>query len=262
MEQKEALEKLVDWIRCGCRAAYASYGYQVYLPALIEELAKSYNDRFNLSRSIFDAAWELCRRGILRPGVEYIDAQPTDVGSSGQGFSLTSFGRVWIVEDQNAFVPTEPERFAQMLEPFRLKFGDGFFQRGNEAVRCYDAHAYLACCVMCGAAMESVLLASVIAQEKDENSVLRKYKSSHGRVFLEKRFLPKENSRLKTELLRYTPLLKYWRDEAAHGSSSGITENESYTSLALLLRFCSLVADNWAEMTGHTQNCPILPNQV
>lgn len=53
---------------------------------------------------------------------------------------------------------------------------------------------------------------------------------------------------LRDEYKGYTTLLKYWRDQAAHGKASGIGDNEAYTSLALLLRFAIFVEDNWAEI--------------
>jgi len=90
-----------------------------------------------------DAAWELCRRGILRPGVREHQAQAVDEG----GFSITKFGVEWLKERQeDTFVPTEPERFAELLAPYRDRFGLGFHERAQQAVRCYGAHAYLACC--------------------------------------------------------------------------------------------------------------------
>lgn len=52
--------------------------------------------------------------------------QSTDVGNAGSGYSITAFGRQWLKEPEgDVFVPTEPERFAQLLEPFRERFGAG-----------------------------------------------------------------------------------------------------------------------------------------
>jgi hypothetical protein len=68
-----------------------------------------------------------------------------------------------------------------MLEPYREKFGPSFHQRVQEAIRCYGAHAYLACCAMCVAAAESALLSIVIAKVNDENDILVKYRSANGR---------------------------------------------------------------------------------
>ncbi len=44
--------------------------------------------------------------------------QATDDGGSGNGYSVTPFGRVWIAESERAdFMPTEPGRFEQLLKP-------------------------------------------------------------------------------------------------------------------------------------------------
>jgi hypothetical protein len=59
-------------------------------------------------------------------------------------------------------------------------------------------------------------------------------------LFDEKLFCLGRNPKLQNGVL-----LKDWRDEAAHGKPSGITDNEAYTSLAMLLRFAQFVNDNW-----------------
>jgi hypothetical protein len=177
--------------------------------------------------------------------------QSTDDGSAGAGFSITPFGRKWLAEDtEDIWVSTEPDRFAQMISPFRTRFGDGFHSRAQEAVRCYGAHAYLACCTMCGAAAESILLATAIGKVKDEQKVLAAYSGSQGRSRVENMVVGKAPEPLRREFLGLTGLLKYWRDTAAHGHASTISENEAYTALALLLRYASVVNERWNELTA------------
>ena len=97
-----------------------------------------------ISRHFYSAAWELCTRGILRPGVTEYGAQSTQDGSGGNGYSVTPFGRQWLSEtDRDIFVPTESGLFSEMVAPFAPIFGAGFHERANEAIRCYGAHAYL-----------------------------------------------------------------------------------------------------------------------
>jgi len=188
------------------------------------------------------------RRGILRPGVRAFNAQATADGASGNGYSITPFGHQWLAEsDRDDFVPTEPERFAQMLAPYQGRFGSSFQERGQEAIRCYGAHAYLACCTMCGAAAEAILLATAIAKS-DESTVLKQYNSSGGRRRVENLILGKARQELRD--VGYMTLLKYWGDQAAHGKLSGIKDNEAYTSLALLLRFAIFVNENWVELVA------------
>jgi len=156
----------------------------------------------------------------------------------------------WLAEaDRDDFVPTEPERFAQMLAPYRERFGPSFQERAQEAIRCYGAHAYLACCTMCGAAAEAILLATAIAKA-DEVTVLTQYNASGGRRRVENVILGQARQELRDEYVGYMTLLKYWRDQAAHGKASGIKDNEAYTSLALLLRFAIFVNENWVELAA------------
>ena len=146
-------------------------------------------------------------------------------------------------------MPTEPERFAQILKVYSENFTPAFHQRSQEAIRCYGAHAYLACCTMCGAAAESILLTTLIARLHDEDSIMKKYKSQNGRSKIENLLLGQASKQLKEEFGIYNTLMKYWRDEASHGAISKISENEAYTSLALLMRFAMFVSDKWVELT-------------
>jgi hypothetical protein len=169
--QSDATALLVRWLREPDYGDYGSYGYGVYLPALVlAHLAKQgiyHGDAESKLRDmmpmLYVAAWDLCRRGILRPGIRAFGAQATADGASGNGYSITPFGEQWLAEaDRDDFVPTEPERFAQILAAYRQLFGPSFQERAQEAIRCYGAHAYLACCTMCGAAAEAILLATVV----------------------------------------------------------------------------------------------------
>lgn len=258
MNQEDATNLLVEWMRNPNHGDYASYGYEVYLPNLIRTYLQSqgiqhHEQEQQLREMIphfYAAAWDLCRRGILRPGVHSYGAQATDDGNAGNGYSITPFGRAWLAEsDRDDYVPTEPGRFAHMLEPYRARFGPGFYERSQEAVRCYGAHAYLACCAMCGGASESIILATAIAK-KDEEEVLRMYASANGRSRVENMIIGQASEFLKREYRGYSSLIKYWRDESAHGKVSGISDNEAYTSIALLLRFAKFADDNWDALTS------------
>lgn len=135
-----------------------------------------------------------------------------------------------------------------MVEPYKEKFGTGFHQRVQEAIRCYGAHAYLACCAMCGAAAESILLGTAIAKTKDEAKTLKSYHSAHGRRNVENILIGQANQQLKDELKGFNSLLKYWRDDAAHGHISKINENEAYTAIRMLLRFAMFIDNRWEEL--------------
>ena len=247
---------LVRLVKEKNHGGYGSYGYDVYLPHLVMGYLQGQNAPVRnpsdlvareLIHSFWPAAWDLCRRGILRPGINAVGAQAVDDGQ-GNGFSITPFGHQWLaMADRNDFLPTEPGRFGQMLAPFRERFGNAFHERAQEAMRCYGAQAYLACCVMCGAAAEAILLTST-AKKIGEAAALKEYKGATGRSKIENALFGQ--SKHRDEARPYLTLLNYWRTDGAHGKPSNITENEAYTSLVLLLRFAIFVTDNFEELTG------------
>ncbi len=253
MKLEDATKLLIELLRNPDYDNFSSYGYDIYLPALVNVYLRRQNraETFKeLSSMFYAAAWELCRRGIIRPGVKQYGAQATVDGQAGNGYSITPFGQTWLREaEQDDFVPTEPERFGELLANYKSKFGEGFHERGQQAIRCYGAHAYLACCAMCGAAAESIVLSAAIKKEKDEKQVLRKYSAANGRRNIENILIGKVRKQLQDDYRAYSTLLKYWRDEAAHGRPSNVTDNEAYTSLAFLLRLAMFINNNWDELT-------------
>ncbi|MGA2717141.1 MAG: hypothetical protein ABSG41_29005 [Bryobacteraceae bacterium] len=268
MHEEDALKYLIAGLRKGDSyhtSGYSSYGYDLYLPNLMREFAAeelgqaarnpqgqdAIERRIRaLSPHFFAAAWELCRRGVIRPGIRTLEAQSTDAGSAGCGYSVTPFGRTWLSEARaDDFVPTEPERFGQLLSPYENRFGAGFHERAQQAIRCYGAHAYLACCAMCGAAAESILLSIAIAKTGDEPAILKEYRAANGRAKIEILILGKARQQLQTGLRGFTEPLKYWRDESAHGLASKLNDEHAYTSLAMLLRLAQFSNDNWQELT-------------
>jgi hypothetical protein len=255
MSAEQAEDFIIRWLRDSRvrKSQYPSYGYDVYLPNVMRDflvqqghdIRQADGQLQNVSSDFYAAGWELCRRGILRPGVRIYGEQNTPDGSAGNGYSITPFGSQWLKEaDQDDFVPTEPGRFAEMLAPFQEHFGPQFYERAQEAVRCYGAHAYLACCTMCGAAAESILLATAIAK-RDERTVLDAYNTARGRSRVENMVIGQAHEQLRREFLGFLALLKYWRDAASHGGSLRIGDNEALTSLAFLLRFAAFVRDHW-----------------
>ena len=257
MKSEDATKILIQFLREQDHGGSAKYGYEIYLPALIHTyfrkagLQDVESKVREVSPIFYNAAWELCRRGILRPGVKYHGAQATADGSSGNGYSITPFGRTWLQEaNRDDFVPTEPERYGEILGQYKSMYGSGFHERAQQAVRCYGAHAYLACCAMCGAAAESIILAAAVVKEGSEDIVLKRYKTAHGRRDIENILVGKARKPLQDDYRAYSSLLKYWRDEAAHGRSSNIDDNEAYTCLVLLLRLAMFVKDNWSELTS------------
>ena len=249
---EDATNIIIQFLRRPKNPMITSYGYDIYVPNLLRQYLEEQGIHQDVESqlikhmtSFYAAGWELCRRGILRPGIKRYGAQATSDGNAGNGYSITPFGRKWLEESENDdYVPTEPGRFSKMIEAYKERFGPGFFERSQEAIRCYGAHAYLGCCVMCGAATESIVLAAAIVKY-GESAVMKEYNRAQGRTKIENMLLCRANEYIKREYLGYSTLLKYWRDTSAHGKKSNISENEAYTSLALLLRFSTFMSDNW-----------------
>lgn len=260
VNEEDAFHFIVRYLREKVAPKYSNYGYDVYMPNIIRAYLQSavqIEDPIELDRNLaptspafLAAAWDLCRRGILRPGVTAYREQFTHEGSAGCGYSITPLGRKWLQEEGGYdYVPIQPGRFARLLDDFGPRFGAGFRERCQEAIRCYGSHCYLACCAMCGAAAESVVLSLAIAKKGDEAEVIRIYSSRGGRGRIESLILGNQPQGIQAEFRGYSSLLKYWRDIAAHGQASGITDNEAYTSLALLLRLAQFASDRWDELT-------------
>jgi len=258
LDQEDAFHFIVLYLREGGKSEYSSYGYEFYLPNVMRDYLETvkkvpHHDTDQhlprISPSFYAAAWELCRRGILRPGIKVYGGQATADGSSGNGYSVTPLGREWLQKaGQYEYVPVDPGRFARLLDNFSPRFGGGFRERCQEALRCYNAQAYLACCAMCGAAAESIILALAIQKSGDETKVMSMYSASGGRGRIENLIIGKKDKSIQDEFRSYVGLLKYWRDISAHGKMSGIQDPEAYTSLALLLRFAQFANDRWEQL--------------
>ncbi len=238
-----------------------TYGYDLYLPNVTRAYAREVESMpiqdnsaierraTEISTVFYEAAWELCRHGVLRPSVKQFRGQSVEEGS---GYSITSIGQVRLSEAEHAvFIPTEPSRVADLLNRFRPDFGEGFFQRSQEAVKCHSSNAYLASCVMCGAAAESILLAIASRKaEHNEAEVLALYRTASGRRQVTQLILHNVPATVAASFTELTALLNYWRDDASHGTASDISEFEAYEALARLLRFAHFATDHMTELTA------------
>lgn len=255
---EDAFSIIVSALRVDDPRSRQRYGYDVYLPLIISRhLAAAYditdgNERLvaELSPPFYAAAWDMCRRGILRPGVRKHRDQATDDGAGGNGYSVTPTGLAWLERvAEYDYAPLEPGRLSGLLEKYLPRYGIGFRDRAQEALRCYAALAYFGCCAMCGAAAESIMLAVAIAKTGDEQRALRIYESSGGRGRIEQLILQGKPEPVQRDFRGSSSLLKYWRDSAAHGQPLQIGDSEAYTSLVLLLRFAQFADDRWSILT-------------
>jgi hypothetical protein len=205
LEVEDAIQYVIRYLREDRKSQYGSYGYQIY----IQNVARDYlidagvpqhevegqlhTRRDELAGAFFAAGWELSRRGILRPGIRTFGVQSTPDGASGHGYSLTPYGQRWLADNEAPDVPLDAGRLARMLGEAGARCGSGFLERADQAVKSYFGLAYLACCAMCGAAAESVLLALATAKSDDADKTLKTYSTGGGR------------GRIETELLRGQP---------------------------------------------------------
>lgn len=262
---EEAFEHIVDALRAVTRSTGgmrpgALRGCDLWLPNLVPQVAQQRGEFISLSPGpydpkteawlipFYDAAAELCRIGVLRRG-EITPMGMSVQKTSGDGYSLTTFGLGW-VKSRHESIPRDPSRFMAVLYPFRNRFGQGFVQRSSEAIGCYRTGFYLASCVMCGAAAESILLSLALAKIKDEAAVLSNYRRAKGRKQLTDAIVGKLKGGIRNQLETYVQLIGFWRDEAGHGQHSDITEPQANLSLLQLLRFAQFANDEWDILTA------------
>jgi hypothetical protein len=242
----------------GYNRSHSNFG--IYIPNVVEEFCSKVLDDTTLAYrdeskpiylAFYDAAWQLCRMGILRPSALCPRGQTPAGGQAGDGYSLTGYGRGWLEKwDAEGFFPTDPDRYIQVLANGSALLGSGFLQRSHEAAKCYKFGAYIACCAMSGAAAESALLAVAIAKTRDEDLVLRKYQGRDGRREVMRLIFGKATHNLEARFKDVFGVLSYWRDSASHGQASDISELEAHEALARLLRLSRFVTDNWKDLTG------------
>lgn len=233
------------------------YGYDLWAPSVANAWAAQVcgTDTFrreNIARRaspvFFEAAWELCRRGLIRPGIRETGAQAV---AGGCGYSLTLRGREALTAgDADRFVAFQPGALATAFAKFKDRFGDGYHQRCQEAIRCRDSEAWVAAMAMIGAAAESIVLATANARMGNKDAVLKAYSSATGRKKLFNDIAPTSKPHLARPLSIAIGLLNYWRDETSHNAATAITGPEVEQALRELLHLVQFVEDNWDELTS------------
>ena len=261
MHVEDAATFIVDCIAKPRPSGYSSYGYEVYLPNVIADYLREIEQpqghesmwrngprAVELSPLFYEAAWNLCRRGILRPGVRRLGGQSD--GGGGDGYSVTTLGRTWIAEGAPASVLIDPSRLSEFFASFSKRLGTAFLQRAVEAARCHAFGCYLASCAMCGASAESILLAVASAKSGDEEAVFKAYRSAGGRQKVIEQIVKALPPSIAGPFRSATGLLSFWRDEAAHGTATEISEIEAHEAVARLIRFAQFTNDRWQELTA------------
>jgi len=246
VNHEQAVKIVIEYLRKHLEPSHTDFGYDVYVNTVLDQhCQKAYNLQHHNSEKVIkdlsplfiDACWELCRRGILRPYTHDVTGQGT---TQGAGFSITAPGKKWLQEDElDDYVPTEPYQFAKMLEPYTIVFGNGFQERAQEAVRCYNAHAFLACCVMSGAAGETILnkIADKLKIKRKEYEPITATR--------QKIFDNLTSDRTKEYLMAFSDIVKYLRDEGMHHENWETKPEKAYMSLAMLLRLAIFTKGEW-----------------
>jgi hypothetical protein len=261
MNLDAALDRLVEelkpWAsinRATTRVGASNHGCDVWIPDLARKIARRpdgqlLDDEVALvTPTLCDAAAELMRIGVVRPGAS-VPTGTFIMSWAGEGFSLTEAGREWVLNRPDG-PPRDPNGFAAVLAPISGRFDAGFLQRSREAIGCWRTGHYLACCVMCGAAAESILLAVAIAKLGDEDQVLAIYRSAQGRKKLTDAISKGLKGGLKEQLETFVRLLGFWRDEAGHGQTTLIFEPQANLSMLQLLRFAQFAHQEWGILTA------------
>lgn len=263
MNIETAAEIIIDEITSAVSPSWVTegekYGYEFFLPNILraylsrkapfQGYTQDHPDARRLAPIFYDAAWSLCRRGIFRPHIQTIGGQATADGASGNGYSLTAYGREWLQsEDRDMVISADAGRFGRLIERHVQSFGPAYKQRAEEAARCKQAGVNLACCVMCGAAAEAILLAAATAKMGDNERVVREYRSASGRRRIENMLMGQQPQELRDRFHNLLDLLKYWRDDGGHGLPSSIDEWEADEAMVRLLRLSRFVEDHWADL--------------
>ncbi len=268
MSVEDASARLTVWLRANLAISKKKNGsesiFQFSIRSFIQPLVREAADeqrklagRAGMTSTILDettntepivqAAWELVRHGVILPGMGQVDNHLLKL--RGDEFTVTEYGERWLAATaQSDAIPSQPGRFSGFLDRHSHRFRPAYRARSQEALGCYNAALYLACCVMAGAAAEAVFLSLAIAKDGDEAKVLELYQSSRGASEIQKILVSGQSARARNEISLFGDLLKYWRDQAGHASEVPIDEEEAFVAMLLLLRLARFADNNWDEL--------------
>lgn len=110
----EALNYILYRMRADGPAKYGRHGYDLTVVDLATRYVREMlNERnhpdpvenasvYAVSEPLYDAAWELARRGILRPSPRQSVMQFAAFNATGGGYTLTEAGREWLATISDA----------------------------------------------------------------------------------------------------------------------------------------------------------------
>jgi len=97
---------MVETLSLGHEVYGKTYDFDVFLPYMMDWVLnvphskdedESFAPTHDLELLYMDAAWDLVRKGLLRPGPRATNSEGVG-GDYGKGYSLTQEGRAWIAE--------------------------------------------------------------------------------------------------------------------------------------------------------------------
>jgi hypothetical protein len=103
--------------------AYDHYGNDIWIAGIVRSHWASKTDPNSLTDEhylpLYDAAWELCRIGVLRAGPHAPTGQGQIGGGiySGDGYSITELGAGWLGNPDRR-VSADPSRMAEIFAAF------------------------------------------------------------------------------------------------------------------------------------------------
>jgi hypothetical protein len=196
---------------------------------------------------LMDAAWALCRTGILRPGVRGNERVGKPVS---QLFCLTTAGRTRFLEaDALGLTVAVGEHLVRELNRHGDLFGPIYASRARDAVLAHEGGAHFASCSMSGAAVESILLAFAHAHPTIPNSVIAKYERGN-RSALVNAVLAEMKGDDRRKVEARLDLLLHWRDKSAHATPHAYNSETAHLALRDLQALANLVGSKWGEFTS------------
>jgi hypothetical protein len=253
----DALEVLIKYLAALPQTTTKDHGGDLWIPHVVQGYWQLQPDPVGGDdledrhyQPFYDAAWELSRIGVLRPGEFAPRGWATDAGLfSGDTFSITRFGRTWL-KDATQRPIADPGRLSHALQEFGARFGGGYAQRATEAVRTHRASNYLAACVMAGAAAEAILLSLATAKMGDPAKVLVEYNATGGRRRVIKRMGSNAAPALGVQLEGLLAPFVHWHDSAGFATMTSVSEIEARNALTDLLRLAQFVKEHWDELSA------------
>ncbi len=80
-------------------------------------------------------------------------------------------------------------------------------------------------------------------------ATLALYRAANGRRKVIDRVVGQAKATIAEPFRSAAGLLSFWRDAAAHGLASAISEIEAHEALARLMRFAQFSTENWDDLT-------------